>query len=363
MPRFRTDLDLITPYTPGRSIDGVAAELGIADIAKLASNECPFPTWPEVVEAIAAAGAGVNRYPDNDHRELRAATASHLQVPEDHLWFGGGSSDLLRSIGITMGGPGTSTVYATPSFVLYRIITRIAGSEPVEVPLTTDWVHDPQHLVEAVRDDTTLLYLCNPNNPTGTHLPEESVRWIIDHVPEQVLVVVDEAYLHYADAPDFASAVPLALDRDNVVVTHTFSKVYGLAGLRVGYAVGIPETLGALRKPQTPFPVTAVGQAAATEALRHQERVVERSVHNARERSRLALILDSLGVERADSQTNFLFHRSPGPATDYLPHGVIVRPGVDGWVRTTIGLESENDRFVDAVQAVGDIAGDFSSDR
>jgi histidinol-phosphate aminotransferase len=360
MPRFRADLDLITPYTPGRSIDEFAAELGISEVAKLASNECPFPPWPEVVEAIAAAGGSVNRYPDNDHRELRAATASHLQIRGDHLWFGSGSSDLLRSIGIAMGGPGTSTVYATPSFVLYRIITRIAGSEPVEVPLTAGWVHDPQRLVDAVRDDTTLLYVCNPNNPTGTHLAEDSVRWIVDQVPERVLVVVDEAYWHYADAPDFASAVSLALERDNVVVAHTFSKVYGLAGLRVGYAVGNPNTLAELRKPQTPFPVTAVGQAAATEALRHQDRVAERSIHNARERSRLAAILDSLGIERADSQTNFLFHRSPGPAGDYLQYGVIVRPGVDGWVRTTIGLEDENDRFADALRAVGDNPRDFS---
>ena len=311
-------------------------------------------------QAIAAAGGGVNRYPDNDHRELRAATASHLQIRGDHLWFGSGSSDLLRSIGIAMGGPGTSTVYATPSFVLYRIITRIAGSEPVEVPLTAGWVHDPQRLVDAVRDDTTLLYVCNPNNPTGTHLAEDSVRWIVDQVPERVLVVVDEAYWHYVDAPDFASAVSLALERDNVVVAHTFSKVYGLAGLRVGYAVGNPNTLAELRKPQTPVPVTAVGQAAATEALRHQDRVGERSIHNARERSRLAAILDSLGIERADSQTNFLFHRSPAPAGDYLQYGVIVRPGVDGWVRTTIGLEDENDRFADALQAVGDITRDFS---
>ena len=126
VPKFRSDLDQVVPYTPGRSIDEVAAQLGISDVAKLASNECPFPTWPEVVDAIAVAGAGVNRYPDNDQRALRSAVSEHLDVPEDHLWFGAGSSDLLRSIGIAMGGPGTSTVYATPSFVLYRIITHIA---------------------------------------------------------------------------------------------------------------------------------------------------------------------------------------------------------------------------------------------
>jgi histidinol-phosphate aminotransferase len=353
MPRFRSDLDQIVPYAPGRSIDEVAAELGVFNVAKLASNECPFPSWPEVVEAITIAGAGVNRYPDNDHRALRTATAMHLGVPEDHLWFGGGSSDLLRGIGLAMGGPGTSTVYAAPSFILYRIITRLAGSEPIEVPLTSAWVHDPEQLVEAVRDDTTLLYLCNPNNPTGTHLSSEIVSWIIDEVPDRVLIVVDEAYLHYAAAADFATAIPSALERDNVVVAHTFSKVYGLAGLRVGYAVGQPATLRTLRKTQTPFPVTAVGQAAAAEALRHQDRVAERVTHNARERSRLLAALDSLGIEHADSHTNFVFHRSSGTFADFIPQGVIVRPGIDGWVRTTIGLESENDRFLEAIQVVG----------
>ncbi len=352
MPRFRADLDHINPYTPGRSIDEVAAELGIGDVAKLASNECPFPSWPEVVEAIAAAGAGVNRYPDNDQRVLRSATAAHLDVPEDHLWFGGGSSDLLRAIGLALGGPGTSTVYATPSFVLYRVITHIAGSKPVEVPLTADWVHDPPRLVEAIRDDTTLLYLCNPNNPTGTHLSFSDVKWIIDQVPDRVLVVVDEAYLHYADAPDFATAVPLAIERDNVVVTHTFSKVYGLAGLRVGYAVGSPATIRMLRKTQAPFPVTAVAQAAATEALRHQDRVADRVTHNRRERSRLSAALDYLGIEHAESQTNFLFHRFAGDPSSFALHGVIVRAGIDGWIRTTVGLEGENDRFLGALQAI-----------
>jgi len=360
VPKFRSDLDLVVPYTPGRSIDEVAAELGISDVAKLASNECPFPTWPEVVDAIAVAGAGVNRYPDNHQRALRSAVSEHLDVPEDHLWFGAGSSDLLRSTALAMGGPGTSTVYATPSFVLYRILTHIAGSRPIEVPLTSDWVHHPGMLVEAIRDDTTLLYLCNPNNPTGTHLPAENIRWVIDNVPDRVLVVVDEAYLHYADAPDFATAIPLGLDRDNVIVTHTFSKAYGLAGLRVGYAVGRPETLLSLRKTQAPFPVTTVGQAAAAAAIRYQDRIVERVTHNSLERARLIEALVHLGIEHAASQTNFVFHRSPAPAAAFTEHGVIVRAGGDGWIRTTVGLEAENDRFLEALQAVRPAGPDFA---
>ncbi len=360
MPRFRSDLDRITPYKPGTSIEAVAAELGVGDLAKLASNECPFAPWPEVIEAMAVAGSGVNRYPDNDQRALRAATAEHLGVPEDHLWFGGGSSDLLRSIGLAMGGPGTSAVYASPSFVLYRIVTHIAGSEPLEVPLTKAWVHDPWRLVQAVREDTTLLYVCNPNNPTGTYLPADDVRMIIDRVPDRVLIVVDEAYLHYAGATDFSSAIPLALERDNVVVTHTFSKVYGLAGLRVGYAVGRPATLRALRKTQAPFPVTAIAQAAAAEALNYQDRVSARVAHNDRERARLIRAFEQLGIEFAASQTNFIFHRSPGQASEFIAHGVIVRPGVDGWVRTTVGLEGENDRFLDALQALHPNGRDFA---
>jgi histidinol-phosphate aminotransferase len=352
MPRFRADLDLIVPYAPGHSIDEVAAELGLRDVAKLASNECPYPPWPEVTAAAVAAAGAANRYPDNDMRALRRATAETLGVEDENLWFGGGSSDLLRSIGIGMGGPGTSTVYAAPSFILYRIITHLAGSEPVEVPLTSDWVHDPERLVNPVRSDTTLLYLCNPNNPTGTHLAAGAVEWIVDNVPESVLVVVDEAYLHYVEAPDFASAVPLAISRDNVVVTHTFSKVYGLAGMRVGYAVGQLETLSQLRKTQTPFPVTGMAQAAATEALRHRDRLAERVDANRRERNRVVGTLESLGIAHADSQTNFVFHRLAAHPEEFLGHGVIVRPTIPGWVRTTLGIEAENTRFLEALRAV-----------
>jgi histidinol-phosphate aminotransferase len=353
MPRFRSDIDHIVPYSPGRSIEEVAAELGISDVAKLASNECPFPPWPEVLEAMRRAAQGVNRYPDYGVERLSRATAHHLGVPSSNLWFGAGSSDLLRCMGLAMGGPGTSAVYASPSFVLYRVISHIAGSEPIEVPLGEGWVHDPEKLVGAVRDDTTLLYLCNPNNPTSTHLSEDAIKWIVEQVSDRVLIVVDEAYLHYVEAPDYATATPLALERANVVVTHTFSKIFALAGVRVGYAIAQPDTITQLSKAQGPFVVTSVGQAAATEALLHTDRLGERITHNARERSRLLEALARLGVEHADSQTNFVFHRSAADATGYLPHGVIVRPAGEGWVRTTVGLEEENDRFLEAVEMLG----------
>ncbi len=360
MPRFRSDLDSIVPYTPGRSIDEVAAELGLVDVAKLASNECPFAPWPEVVEAIAEAGAGVHRYPDNDHRLLAAVTGAYLGVPADHLWFGSGSSDILRSIALAMGGPGTSAVYATPSFVLFRMITHIARAEPIEVALAPGWAHDPEALVEAVRPDTTVLYVCNPNNPTGTHISGDAVRWIIDQVPDRVLVVVDEAYVDYVDAADYETMVPVAPERDNVVVTRTFSKVYGLAGLRVGYAVGVRATLQALRKLQAPFPVTTVGQAAATAAIGLPDRLAERIAHNTRERARVLTALAGLGVEHAASQANFVFHRSPVPAEDFTHRGVIVRAAGEGWARTTIGWTHENDLFLEALEAFRSAGGDFA---
>ncbi len=360
MPRFRPDLDSIVPYTPGRSIEEVAAELGLVDVAKLASNECPFPPWPEVVEAITEAGVGVHRYPDNDHRLPAAATSAHLGVPVDHLWFGSGSSDILRSTALAMGGPGTSAVYATPSFVLYRIITHIAGAEPIEVALATGWVHDPEALVGAVRPDTTVLYVCNPNNPTGTHISGEAVRWIIDQVPDRVLVVVDEAYVDYVGAADYGTMLPVALERDNVVVTRTFSKAYGLAGLRVGYAIGVPATLRLLRRPQAPFPVTTVGQAAATAALGLPDRLAERVAYNTRERARVLAALEGLGVEHAASETNFVFHRSPVPAEAFSHRGVIVRAAGEGWARTTIGRAQENDRFLGALEAFQSPGGDFA---
>ena len=348
----------IPPYEAGRPIEEVARSVGLdpATVIKLASNESPIPPFPEVVEAIAAAAAGINRYPDNDCYLLAEAVAERLQIEPRNLWFGGGTSELLRIVSLAIGGKATSAVYPWPSFVIYRLGSVLAGSTPIEVPLTPDHHLDLEAMLGAVAGDTTVVFLCNPNNPTGTHRSASDVTSFIDSLPEKVLVVVDEAYSEYATAADYRSAMDHALHRPNVVVLRTFSKIYSLASLRVGYAIGQPSTLADLRRAQAPFTVSGLAQVAALTAIRYPLRVDQRARFNAGERTRLEKELETRQVEFVPSQANFIYLRPrdvDGGAFDaFLHNGVIVRQ-FGGWIRVTIGTIDENDRFLHALDALG----------
>ncbi len=203
MPRFRPDISALSPYVPGRPIEAVAAELGIAaaDIVKLASNECPDGPFPAAIEAASRHLTGANRYPDDAARRLTSALSDRLGVPTDHLWLGAGSVSLLSHIALAVGGPGTKALYAWPSFVMYRIATRWAMSDAVEIPLTEGEIHDLDGMRAAIDDDTTVVYLCNPNNPSGTIVDSAALDTFIDSVPDETLVVVDEAYHDYVTSP------------------------------------------------------------------------------------------------------------------------------------------------------------------
>lgn len=353
VPTFRADIREIAPYLPGRSIEEVARENGFdpSEIVKLASNESPLPPLESVQARIRDHAVGVFRYPDNEAVELRGAIAASTGTDPEHVWVGGGSSELLRVIAMAVGGPGTSAVYPWPSFVIYRLASMLSMSDRIEVPLL-DHRNDLDGLAAAIRDDTTVIYVCNPNNPTGTHVPAAEIASFVERVPERVLVVIDEAYHEYVTAADHATAVPLAVERSNVVVTRTFSKIHGLASLRVGYGISRPETILELRKAQAPFTVTSLGQVAAVESLRQTEEIQARVATNAAERARIAAELAEIGVRTVPSQTNFVFFDAslladPGP--DYLRHGIIVRV-LGGGVRVTVGTPEENDRFLRATR-------------
>lgn len=357
MPTYRADLAEIAPYEPGLPIEEVARRhrLDPAAIIKLASNESPWGPFPEAVEAMTAAGASANRYPDNEGYDLREALSRHLEVPAESIWLGGGSSDLLRTIALAVGGPGTRAVYAWPSFVVYRLGSMWAMSERVEVSLDHEHRHDLDAISAAVDDDTTIVYVCNPNNPTGTHVRSDDVVRFIESMPERVTVVVDEAYFEYVTAADYRTLVPMAAQRPNLVVTRTFSKIYSLASLRVGYAVTHPETIAEMRRAQAPFTVSQVAQAAAVASVENVHRTTGRVEDNARGRRRLLDGLDDREIPRADSQTNFVWFRSSAedPRTDYIKEGVIVRTFGDEWVRVTVGSDDENSRFLGALDRIG----------
>ncbi len=356
MPTFRPDLEAIPRYVPGRPVEEVARELGIDSIDKLASNECPVEPFPEVVEAIAASARTVNRYPDNAGYHLTRAIARHHGLAAETVWIAAGSSENLRCTALAVGGPGTSAVFASPSFVMYEISTLVAGSEPRKVPLSATLDHDLDAMARSIDDTTTVVYVCNPNNPTGGMLSGDDVMAFIDEVPERVVVVVDEAYAEYVTDPTYRSMIPVAAERPNVLVTRTFSKIYGLAGLRVGYAIGHPDLLVGLRVTQPPFAVTTPGQVAAIAALGHSERVAQRREENAKGREILHDGLTSRGFDVAPSQANFVYFEPSGDARalgDALVRkGVIVRV-LGAGVRVSVGTDDENARFLDAMDAIG----------
>lgn len=352
MPRIRPDIAAIRPYVPGRHIDEVARDIGMRpdEIVKLASNESPEGPFPGVAKAVAAVLTESNRYPDTDFYELRRVVSGAIEVPPDHLWFGNGSVSLLSHLALTIGGPGTSAVYAWPSFVMYRVISRWAMSEPIEVPLGDGFVHDLDALRAAIRDDTSVVYLANPNNPTGTLVAADAIDEFIDSVPEEVLIVVDEAYHHFVDDESYATAIPQALARPNVVVLRTFSKIYALAAYRVGFGIAQPGTISELMKSQAPFSVSQVAQVAAAASLGNPEELARRVEANAAGRRRLLDSLVERDIRHAESQTNFVYCKlgpdSAAAAAAFTKRGVIIRPMSGGWVRVTIGTQAENQRFV-----------------
>jgi len=352
--RFRSDLDRIQAYRPGRAIAEVAAAYRLDTVVKLASNESPEPPFPEVQAVIAAAVSGLNRYPDNTRLDLTRALAGFYGIPADRIWCGGASNELTLITGLSMTAPGTSAVYAWPSFSLYQIATRAGFGDDIAVPLDGDHRHDLTAMRAAVRPDTTVVYVCNPNNPTSTHVPGDELEGFIDSIPEHVLVVIDEAYAEFATAAGFRSMLPLAATRDNVMVTRTFSKVYSLAGLRVGYAVTAPGSIAEFRRIQLPFTVNTLGEAAAVEALRHQDRVRERVARNTAAVAFLTASLREAGIPVADSQANFVYagfgERSGAVTEGLLRAGYIVRPALPaGWLRITAGSPEENEGLVEAL--------------
>lgn len=358
MPRFRPDLARLITYVPGKPIEEVAREIGLdpSQIVKLASNESPDGPFPGVVDAITEAAKGSNRYPDSETFALRELVSRELGVARDEIVFGAGSTALLTHIAYGVGGPGTSAVYAWPSFVMYRIISRWAMTESFEVSLNENMTHDLGAMLNAIRADTTVVYVCNPNNPTGTVVPADAIAGFVDAVPDSVLIVIDEAYHDFVDDPSYQSAISLAVARPNVLVLRTFSKIYGLAAHRIGYVVGQPATLTDLQRTQAPFTVTTVAQAAALASLGQPEELEKRRTANASGRHQMTGVLAERDLPHTRSQTNFVYFMLEGkgrPVGDeFVARGVIVRPMSRGWIRVTLGHPEENQRFVAALDEI-----------
>ena len=355
MPRIRSEIAALKPYTVGRQLADVAREHGLdpSEIVKLTANESPEGPFPGVVEAATEVLSRSNRYPDNSCWDLGHALAEELDVEFANLMFGAGSVALLSEIVLSVGGPGTNVVYGWPSFIMYRFAAIWAGSRFVEVPLDDAFRLDLDAMESAIDDDTTVVVVCNPNNPTGTIRTAEDIDAFIDSVPESVLVVVDEAYHEFVTDPGYRTEIPLAVERPNVVVLRTFSKIYSLAAHRVGCAIGQTELITELRKVQAPLTVNQVAQAAALASLGQPGELQRRQSRNSARRHHLVGGLAERGLRMTDSHTNFIYFELGEGAerivADMTAQGVIVRGMGPGWVRATIGNDEENRRFLEAL--------------
>lgn len=352
-PIIRPDILSIDRYRPGTPAEVIAAQYGLEEVVKLASNENPDGPFPGVVDAVAAALERSNRYPDNSVTALTEALAIHHGVGPDNIFCGAGSSAVLQCIALAVGGAGTSAVYPWPSFVLYEILSKIAGTHGLRVPLDDRHRVDLDALMAAVRENTNLVYVCNPNNPTGTYRSRGALVDLADSLDPSVLLVVDEAYAEYATASDFGSLADVAIDRPNVLVLRTFSKIYGLAALRVGYAIGDPQTLADISRAQTPFTVTTAAQAAALASLHHD--LSGRQGSNRRGVEAIQSGLTELGLDFAPSQANFVWIETGIEGEEVYrrlaSRGVVVRNyGMGTWIRVTVGHPSENQAFLEALR-------------
>ncbi|MCD0482277.1 histidinol-phosphate transaminase [Streptacidiphilus sp. ASG 303] len=350
-PRLRPELDGIPTYKPGRPATGADG----APAYKLSSNENPYDPLPGVLEAVTGAAARFHRYPDMACAELTAELAERFGVPAGHIATGTGSVGVAQSLLQSTAGPGDEVVYAWRSFEAYPIITRISGATAVPVPLTPGDVHDLDAMADAVTDRTRLVFVCNPNNPTGTAVRRAELERFLDRVPGDVLVVLDEAYREFIRDPEVPDGVDLYRDRPNVCVLRTFSKAYGLAGLRVGFAIAHEPVAAALRKTAVPFGVSQLAQDAAVASLRAEDALMARVDALVAERARVAEALASQGWTVPESQANFVWLRLGDRTLDFAAAceaaGVVVRPFAGEGVRVTVGETEANDLFLQAAEA------------
>ncbi len=346
----------ISPYQPGKPITELAREMGIPveKIVKLASNENPLGMSPMAKRAVEAAINGIERYPDQF--DLIKAVAERCGVAQNQVVLGNGSNDVLDLIARVFLAPGRSAVFAQHAFAVYPLATLSTGAELISTP-AKNYGHDLNAMCISIRPDTRIVWIANPNNPTGNFLPYLEVRAFLETVPPDVVVVLDEAYNDYLAPAERVDTAAWIKDFPNLVVTRTFSKIFGLAGLRVGYAIASAEVADLMNRVRQPFNVNNLAIAAAVAALDDHQFVAESYELNRRGMAQLLAGLKRLGLEHIPSHGNFVTFKVIGAAEvnqKLLRQGVIVRPiagyGLPDWLRVTIGTEPDNARFLEALE-------------
>lgn len=351
----------LSPYVPGKPVDELARELGLdpAGIVKLASNENPLGPSPKVLAAIRAELDELTRYPDGNGFALKSALAARYGVDTAQVTLGNGSNDILELVARAYLAPGLNAVFSEHAFAVYPIATQAVGAQGKAVP-ASNYGHDLQAMLAAINDNTRVVFIANPNNPTGTWFGPDALKRFLAAVPEQVLVVLDEAYIEYAEGEELPDGLDYLGDHPNLLVSRTFSKAYGLASLRVGYAISSPIIADVLNRVRQPFNVNSLALAAACAALGDADYLAQSRRLNDAGMAQLEEGLAALGLSWIPSRGNFIaidFARdTAGINQALLREGVIVRPvagyGMPNFLRVSIGLPAENARFLDVLGKV-----------
>ncbi len=360
---FAEKLARMPGYQAGVPTGQAPEQVAAGGIAQLASNESPFPPHPQVVEAIAQTAAAMNRYPDPDATLLRRRLAERYETDPSRIAVGNGSCEILLAAADALCEPGAEILYAWPAFSMYPYLPALTGAREIRVPLALGDVHDLDAMAAEVTAATQLLLVCNPNNPTATHIPAAEIAAFCERIPPHVTVILDEAYIEFQTNDDPDATIDLLADFPNLVVQRTFSKCYGLAGLRVGYAIGSPSFRAAVDAVRQPFSVNALAQAAGAEAILHQDDVLRRVETTVAERLRVEEGLREIGLQTSDTQANFSWIDLGDAEESEVVAGlaarqVAVRPGVPlgdpGHIRVSYGTPAENDRFLRGLSEILD---------
>jgi histidinol-phosphate aminotransferase len=345
----------ITPYVPGKPIEELERELGISGSIKLASNENPLGPSPKAVAAIKKAVEGLSRYPDGSGFYLSQALAKKYGVDLNQIILGNGSNELIELVVRTFVQPGDEIISADPSFVVYRMIAQAAGGTNIIVPCR-DMRHDLDAMAERITPKTRIVFIANPNNPTGTMNSNAEMDRFMDQVPDHLIVAVDEAYFEYVTHADYPDSLDYLKTGKNVLALRTFSKIYGLAGLRIGYGITTPEIAGLMNKVRQPFNTNSLAQVGALAALADRKHVEKSIAINNEGKQFLYQTFQRLGVSYIPTETNFIMFetRLDGRElyTTLLKQGVIIRPLGGNRLRVTIGLPEENARFVSELERI-----------
>jgi len=349
----------LRPYRPGKPIEEVKRELGLTEVIKLASNENALGPSPRAMAALREAATRVHLYPDASSFELTAATVQGLGIPPDHLIFGNGSDDIIHLLGITYLTPGDEVIQAEPSFVRYEAAAILNNALCHKVPLD-EWAHDLETMAERINPRTRLVFIANPNNPTGTIVRDAEVERFLDRLPDRAVAVFDEAYFEYVEDSSYPKSLDYVRQGRNVIVLRTFSKAYGLAGVRLGYGIARPGIIHPLNQVREPFNVSILAQAAGVAALQDSEFLARTQAMNRAGKAVLYAAFERLNLPYVPTEANFVWVDVRRPCVPVfeglLRKGVIVRTGdifgAATHLRVTIGTEPQNHAFVKALQEV-----------